>query len=153
MLETAAYSKLVSLRASEDQSHDITETPFVGNPYARSGGAPEGRTATIFGRREAPDCGGSGSLYPAWTDRGAPAARRHLFVASFQVALATQAGPTAGPQPHQRGPKAAHTPEQDEIARLKRENARLQAKLEQAEAIIDIQKKVSALLGLPPTEQ
>lgn len=55
--------------------------------------------------------------------------------------------------PHQRGPKAAHTPEQDEIARLKRENARLQAKLEQAEAIIDIQKKVSALLGLPPTEQ
>jgi transposase len=56
-------------------------------------------------------------------------------------------------QPQQRGPKVVHTAEQDEIARLKRENARLQAKLEHAEAIIDIQKKVSALLGLPPTEQ
>ncbi len=55
--------------------------------------------------------------------------------------------------PQQRGPKGIHTPEQEEIARLHRENARLQAKLAHAEAIIDIQKKVSALLGLPPTEQ
>jgi transposase-like protein len=56
-------------------------------------------------------------------------------------------------RPQQRGPKAMHIAEQDEIERLKRENARLQAKLAHAEAIIDIQKKVSALLGLPPTEQ
>jgi transposase-like protein len=55
--------------------------------------------------------------------------------------------------PQHRGPKATHTPEHEEIARLQRENARLQAKLAHAEAIIDIQKKVSALLGLPPTEQ
>jgi len=55
--------------------------------------------------------------------------------------------------PQQRGPKVIHTPEQEEIARLQRENARLHAKLAHAEAIIDIQKKVSALLGLPPTEQ
>jgi transposase len=56
-------------------------------------------------------------------------------------------------RPQHRGPKVTHTPEHDEIARLTRENARLQAKLAHAEAIIDIQKKVSALLGLPPTEQ
>jgi transposase-like protein len=56
-------------------------------------------------------------------------------------------------RPQQRGPKVTHTPEQEEIARLTRENAQLQAKLAHAEAIIDIQKKVSALLGLPPTEQ
>lgn len=55
--------------------------------------------------------------------------------------------------PQHRGPKVIHTLEQEEIVRLQRENARLHAKLAHAEAIIDIQKKVSALLGLPPTEQ
>ena len=33
--------------------------------------------------------------------------------------------------------------------KLTRENARLERRLAQAEAIIDIQKKVSALLGIP----
>jgi transposase len=36
----------------------------------------------------------------------------------------------------------------NEIARLRRENARLQRKLEQAQLIIDVQKKVSQLLGI-----
>ena len=36
----------------------------------------------------------------------------------------------------------------DENARLRRENARLQRQLAQASAIIDIQKKMSTLLGL-----
>ncbi|MDA0711034.1 MAG: transposase, partial [bacterium] len=35
-----------------------------------------------------------------------------------------------------------------ELARLRAENARLSKKLEQAEMIIDVQKKLSALLGL-----
>jgi hypothetical protein len=38
-----------------------------------------------------------------------------------------------------------------EVARLTRENTRLQTQLAQAEAIVDIQKKVAMLLGLPPT--
>ncbi len=54
--------------------------------------------------------------------------------------------------PNQRGPKPSHLPEHDEIARLHREVERLHAKLAHAEAIIDIQKKVSALLGLPLLE-
>ncbi len=33
--------------------------------------------------------------------------------------------------------------------RLERENARLKRKLEQAETIIDIQKKVAGILGIP----
>jgi transposase len=37
----------------------------------------------------------------------------------------------------------------DEFARLQRENERLRARLEQAEMIIDVQKKLSRLLGLP----
>jgi transposase len=57
----------------------------------------------------------------------------------------------------QPGPKAApHDPLQDELARLRTENARLQARLQQAETIIDVQKKVAALLGatlpLPPPD-
>jgi len=35
-----------------------------------------------------------------------------------------------------------------EVARLKEENARLRARLEQAELIIEVQKKISGILGL-----
>ena len=49
-----------------------------------------------------------------------------------------------------RGPMA--DPQAQEIARLKRQNARLQAKLEQAEIIIDVQKKLCDLLGLPTAD-
>lgn len=51
----------------------------------------------------------------------------------------------------QRGPQA--NPQAAEIMRLKRENERLRAKLERAEAILEVQKKVSQLLGLDENEQ
>jgi transposase-like protein len=44
-----------------------------------------------------------------------------------------------------RGRKA--DPQAGELSRLKAENERLRARLERAEAIIDVQKKVSQLLG------
>ncbi len=48
----------------------------------------------------------------------------------------------------QRGPKpAADGVLAREVARLQRENERLQARLEQAETIIEVQKKLSQLLG------
>jgi transposase-like protein len=50
-----------------------------------------------------------------------------------------------GPVPQPVNPLAA------EVVRLTRENARLQTQLAQAEAIVDIQKKVAMLLGLPPS--
>lgn len=55
--------------------------------------------------------------------------------------------------PKKRGRKKTRSPEADELARLQRENERLQAKLAKAELIIDVQKKLSALLGveLPET--
>jgi hypothetical protein len=37
----------------------------------------------------------------------------------------------------------------DEMEKLRRENARLAQQLEKAEIIIDVQKKVSSLLGIP----
>jgi transposase len=52
--------------------------------------------------------------------------------------------------PQKRGPKAA--PEAVELARLKRENERLRRKLEKAELIIEVQKKVSQILGLDESE-
>ena len=49
-----------------------------------------------------------------------------------------------------RGPKPRRVdPLEQENSRLQREVERLRRKLEQAELIIDVQKKVSALLGIP----
>jgi transposase-like protein len=53
----------------------------------------------------------------------------------------------------QRGPKpGADAALAREVARLRRENERLQARLGQAEAIIEVQKKLSQLLG-PSSEE
>jgi transposase-like protein len=42
-------------------------------------------------------------------------------------------------------------PHAAELARLRQENERLQTRLQQAETIIEVQKKLSCLLGPPPT--
>ena len=54
------------------------------------------------------------------------------------------------PRTGQRGPQA--NPQASELARLQRENERLRAKLDRAETIIEVQKKVSLLLGLDEAE-
>lgn len=52
--------------------------------------------------------------------------------------------------PGKRGPKTAEpNPLSAEVTALQRDNARLTLRLTRAEAIIDIQKKVAALLGIP----
>jgi transposase-like protein len=53
----------------------------------------------------------------------------------------------AGMKARKRGPKSKDVDPQ--IKRLERENARLKQRLEQAETIIDFQKKLSKLLGVP----
>ena len=58
-----------------------------------------------------------------------------------------EAGALGALQPRPRGPqKAAVNPLQAELAKANRENAVLRRRLDQAEAIIAIQKKVAALL-------
>jgi len=47
-----------------------------------------------------------------------------------------------------RGRKPQRTPETEEIGRLRRENRRLRAKLERAQTIIEVQKKLAAVLGI-----
>jgi transposase len=55
--------------------------------------------------------------------------------------------------PKKRGPKASVDEALAmEMAKLRRENERLQARLAQAETIIEVQKKLSQLLGLSPVE-
>jgi transposase-like protein len=52
--------------------------------------------------------------------------------------------------PARRGRKIAEpNPLTAEVTRLQRENARLTLRLSRAEAIIDVQKKVAELLGIP----
>lgn len=53
----------------------------------------------------------------------------------------------AGLAARRRGPKARF--QDPRVKQLERENARLQRKLRQAEIIIEYQKKVSELLGIP----
>ena len=50
--------------------------------------------------------------------------------------------------PKKRGRKSIANPLDDENRRLRVENVRLSRRLEQAELIIDVQRKISALLGI-----
>ncbi len=57
-------------------------------------------------------------------------------------------GALAGLRPRKRGRKARPVdPQAKRITQLERENERLRHKLEQAEMIIDVQKKLSRILG------
>ena len=60
-----------------------------------------------------------------------------------------QAGMLKGLTPHKRGPKCKRNPQEEEMQKLRRENQRLTEELRKAEIVIDVQKKVGALLGWP----
>ena len=60
-------------------------------------------------------------------------------------------GQLQGLSPKKRG-RTVQDPSAAELAQLRRENERLRAQLEQAEIIIDVQKKLAGLLGLTTDE-
>lgn len=61
-----------------------------------------------------------------------------------------EAGVLAALSPRQRGRKKVKVnPLAQKVAQLERENERLQKKLKRAEAIIEVQKKISEILGIP----
>jgi transposase-like protein len=60
-----------------------------------------------------------------------------------------QAGILKGLTPHKRGPKSKRNPQEEEMQKLRRENQRLTEQLRKAEIVMDVQKKVGALLGWP----
>src|SRR6478672_3890380 len=62
-------------------------------------------------------------------------------------------GELAGLTPKKRGPKAREVDERDlRIVELERQLARAEAKIERAELIIDVQKKLGRLLGVEMPE-
>lgn len=88
--------------------------------------------------------------YPAGApERGALLRREGIYTSAISTwrklrrkgALAALTAPRPGLKP------APRDPVQDERAQLRAENARLQARLAQAELIIDVPKKVAGLLG------
>ena len=91
--------------------------------------------------REIDECTGSGEV-------GAVLRREGLYsslVSKWREQR--ERGSLTGLSGHRRGPKVDANAV--ELARLQRENKRLQEKLERAELIIDVQKKVARLLGVP----
>lgn len=60
-----------------------------------------------------------------------------------------EAGVLQALTPRKRGPKSKRNPLADENQKLQRDNQRLTEQLRKAEIIIDVQKKVAALLGHP----
>jgi transposase len=89
--------------------------------------------------REVDACQGSGEI-------GALLRREGIY-SSYLTTWRRQRerGELDGLAPQRRGPKP--NPEAIELARLRRENVRLQKRLEQAEFIIDFQKKVAQMFG------
>lgn len=89
--------------------------------------------------REVDACQGSGEI-------GALLRREGIY-SSYLTTWRRQRerGELDGLAPQKRGPKP--DPQAIEIERLRRENARLQERLRQAELIIDVQKKVAWMLG------
>lgn len=81
---------------------------------------------------------------------GALLRREGLYASQLKTWRAQrEQGVLAALAPRKRGRKPqAPSPLVQENRRLERENARLAARLKQAEAIIDLQKKVSDLLGI-----
>lgn len=66
------------------------------------------------------------------------------------------AGITEAMSPHKRGPKSKQSPLASENAKLQHQNVQLAERLRKAEIIIDVQKKLATLLGLPlrtPTDE
>jgi transposase len=63
-------------------------------------------------------------------------------------------GELAGLAPKTRGRKPTpKNPLADELEQLRRQNARLQTELDKAKVIIDVQKKLSSLLGISMPEE
>jgi hypothetical protein len=60
-----------------------------------------------------------------------------------------QAGILQGLTPHKRGPKSKRNPQEEELQKLRRDNQHLTEELRKAAIVIDVQKKVGALLGWP----
>ena len=92
---------------------------------------------------EAEDCNQPGGI-------GALLRREGLYSSQLSTwRKQYRAGALQGLRDDKRGRKATKHPLEDEVAQLRKTNERLSRRLEQAETIIEIQKKVATMLGIP----
>jgi transposase len=94
--------------------------------------------------REVDQCTGHGEL-------GALLRREGLYSSHLRTwKEQRERGALDGLAPKKRGRKAKRKgPLADEVERLRRKNVQLEHRLQQAETIIDVQKKLCTMLGLP----
>lgn len=80
--------------------------------------------------------------------------RRHGLYSSHLTKWRQErkSGIVEGLAPQKRGPKSKANPLTAENQKLQRDNERLTERLRKAEIIIDVQKKVAMLLGIPIAE-
>jgi transposase len=80
--------------------------------------------------------------------------RRHGLYSSHLTKWRKErkSGILEGLAPQKRGPKSKVNPLSVEIQKLRRDNERLADQLRKAEIVIEVQKKVAMLLGLPLAE-
>ena len=120
----------------------VQETEVMAKPRRRRFTAAE----KLRILREADGCTKSGEL-------GALLRRESLYSSHLATwRMARKHGELAGLTPRARGPKAkAVDPRDKKLVEQAREIARLQARLDRAEGLIELQKKVAQLLGTPLT--
>jgi len=93
--------------------------------------------------REAEACAGTGQI-------GALLRREGLYSSHLTQWRRLRArGALQALAAKKRGRKPVRDGRDRELARLSRENARLRRKLAQAEAVLEVQKKLSEILGIP----
>ena len=142
---------LSAVEAAEDREHEqtseatVTDAASLPDPEVRD--KPVRRTYTAEYKRrillEADAARETGAV-------GALLRREGLYSSLLSEWRAARArAERAAFEPRKRGPKAAPKDGRDvELARLTRENVTLQKKLRKAELMIDLQKKVSQILGI-----
>ncbi len=132
---------------SNESEGSLPDPEVVGKPQRR-------RFSAEYKRRiveEANSCTEPGEI-------GALLRREGLYSSLLsQWRRQAKEGSIAGLKPKRRGRKPKHsTPEQKRIAELEKENrqlergkAKVEAKLKRANLMLDLQKKVSEILGIP----
>jgi transposase len=126
--------------ANNAAAHGPTPDPEVLTKPKRRRFTPSYKARIV---EEAQRCTESGQI-------GALLRREGLYSSALtQWRRQYQSGALQGLKDDKRGRKRTRNARDEELQRLQRENERLNKKLRQAELIIEIQKKVAAMLGNP----
>ena len=117
----------------------------------RGGGSSgQGGAAAVHGGIQAEGFTRGRSVQAAGRDRGAVAAGGFVLVESDHVAQAAPERRVGGAKGEEKRSEAAgeKNPLANRVTELERENARLKRRAERAEGIVELQKKVSEILGI-----